>query len=129
MKMYLGIQAGIQIGDYICEAYSITNTNKCLLTQNGTTNQTVGIGKPFGSEDGTDLYAMGLIDVYDTDAANECFNSLFENLNETKKIKPDGIYLRDNTPFTISNGTDLNLTHYEVQSVQTPKAVDTPSTT
>jgi hypothetical protein len=24
MKMYLGIQAGIQVGDYLCEAYTIT---------------------------------------------------------------------------------------------------------
>jgi hypothetical protein len=37
-------------------------------------NDTVGIGKPFASADGTDLYAMALIDVYDTDAGNECFN-------------------------------------------------------
>jgi len=68
--------------------------------------------KPFGSEDSADLYGMALIDVYDTDAA-ECFSSLFDNLNETKTVKPDGIYLRDNTPFTISNGTDLELSHYE----------------
>jgi hypothetical protein len=114
MKMYLGIQAGIQIGDYLCEAYTITQ-NTCLLKQNGTTNETVAIGKPFGSDDGTDLYGMALIDVYDTDNANECFNNLFANLNESKTVKPDGIYLRDNTPFTISNGTDLELSSYEAE--------------
>lgn len=113
MKMYLSIQAGIQTpGDYICEAYTLA-TGQCLLQQNGTANETVGIGKPFGSEDGTDLYGMALIDVFDTDAANECMNTLFDNLNETKNVKPDGIYLTDNTPFTISNGSNLEMSSYE----------------
>jgi len=56
---------------------------------------------------------MALIDVFDTDAANECMNTLFDNLNETKNVKPDGIYLRDNTPFTISNGSNLEMSSYE----------------
>lgn len=82
--------------------------------------------KPFGSEDSADLYGMALIDVYDTDAA-ECFSSLFDNLNETKTVKPDGIYLRDNTPFTISNGTDLELSHYESETAQVPRTAKAPS--
>lgn len=122
MKMYLSIQAGIQTqGDTLCEAYTLTQS-KCLLTQNGTTNETVGIGKPFGSEEGTDLYAMALIDVFNTDAANECINALFANLNETNTIKPDGIFLRDNTPFTISNGTDLDISHYMKSTNDTMRA-------
>jgi len=76
MKMYLSIQAGIQIGETQCEAYTITK-GKCMLTQNGTTNETIGIGKPFGSEEGTDLYPMGFIDVFNTDAATECYKELF----------------------------------------------------
>lgn len=120
MKMYLSIQAGIQIGDYLCEAYELAQS-KCLLKQNGTTNETVGITKPFGSADGTDLYGMALIDVFDTDNANDCMNALWGNLNSTKTIKPDGVYLRDNTPFTISNGTDLELSSYEKQSTPAPE--------
>lgn len=69
MKMYLSIQSGIQIGDYICEAFELTTT-KCLLTQNGTTNETVGISKPYGSTSDADLYGMGLIDVFNTDTAS-----------------------------------------------------------
>lgn len=63
--------------------------------------------KPFGSKPGTDLYGIGLIDVYDTKAANQSFHDLFTYLNKSKKLHPDGYYLRDNTPYTISNGSDL----------------------
>jgi hypothetical protein len=37
-----------------------------MLTQNGTNNETIGISKPYGSADGTNLYGMGLIDVFET---------------------------------------------------------------
>ena len=68
---------------------------------------------PIRKEYGINLYGIGLIDVYDTEAANQCYKWLYENLNQTYKVKPDGYYLRDNTPFTFSNGTDLELSHYE----------------
>jgi hypothetical protein len=71
MKMYLSIQAGIQVGDYACEAHRIADQHGCLLAQrgNGTANETVGIGKSFNAtgESEADFYAMALIDVFDKD--------------------------------------------------------------
>jgi hypothetical protein len=40
-------------------------------------------------------------------------NALFENLMPTDgTVSPDGFYLRDNSPFTISNGTELEIAKY-----------------
>lgn len=77
MKMYLSIQAGIQVGD-LCAAYAAAEQKGCLLSQNGSDNKTVGVGKPFGAND-TELYAMALLDVFNGSAV-DCMSDLFEIL-------------------------------------------------
>lgn len=119
MKMYLAIQAGIQVGDVLCLAYeqALEAAEDCLLARvkfdDDQEKYTVGLGKLFGTagDKAEDFYGMALVDVFG-DGADVCMKALFDLLLASESITPDGIYLRDNSPFTISNGTDLNITHY-----------------
>lgn len=63
---------------------------------------------------------MGFIDVFNNDTANSCMEHLMMNLLTAGKpfmqrIMYDGLYLRENEPFTISNGVDLNISHYVIK--------------
>lgn len=52
---------------------------------------------------------MALIDVFH-DNAKDCMQDLFENLMPLNgMIEPDGFYLRDNSPYTYSNGSNLDI--------------------
>jgi len=58
---------------------------------------------------------MTFIDVFNNKTANMCMNKLMTGFLLHQKyffMHYDGLYLRENEPFTISNGTDLNITHY-----------------
>jgi len=113
MKMYLSVQAGIPVGDGRCEAYKIAAEKGCLLVQEGTSNDTVGIGKAFNAtgDRAEDFFGMALIDVFSKENASSCMAALFDNLG-LSAASLDGIYLRDSSPYTVSNGSDLEIAKY-----------------
>jgi hypothetical protein len=53
------------------------------------------------------------MNVYDNATANNCMNALMTNLlTGEAAITYDGLFLRENSPFTISNGADLDPSDY-----------------
>jgi len=58
--------------------------------------------------------------VFNIDKANACISELIfllmaEQFPYTQLNTFDGFYLRENEPFTASNGADLNISHYIIK--------------
>jgi len=122
LKLYLSIRGGIPTNKN-CTGFKLAkNIVGCLLTKaNNSTDYTVGIGQKVNStgNKSSDFYEMAFIDVFNGETADVCMNYLMINLlglPSSQMITYDGLYLRDNEPFTISNGTDLNISHYIMKS-------------
>jgi len=120
MKLYLSFNAGIPTR-MVCQAFEIAERIPgCLLTKaDDSTDYSIGLGQKVNSTGSelTDFYEMAFIDVFNNDTANKCMNEMMKNFLEAQnKIHYDGLYLRGNEPFTISNGTDLDKSHYLIKN-------------
>jgi len=93
---------------------------------------TIGIGQKVNSTGNktSDFYEMAFIDVFFNTTANNCMEHLMMKFLTAGKpfmqrIMYDGLYIRENEPFTISNGADLNISNYVINSTNsTPSEKD-----
>ena len=97
-------------------------TDGCLLYQGYA--RTIALNKKLNSN-GTkkeDFYKVAFVDVFAnmTTLNNTCtyklMNNLLNLLGPHDALKYDGLYLRGNSPYTISNGSDLNISHYVINA-------------
>lgn len=118
MRLYLSISTAIPTEE-ACDAYTIAlKDHGCLLSKVGDpANYAVGLSKKINSTgtNESDYFSVAFIDVFNEQVANRCVGDLLQNLLESgESISYDGLYLRGNEPYTVSDGADLNVSHYIV---------------
>jgi alpha-glucosidase (family GH31 glycosyl hydrolase) len=111
MRIYLGVQTALPSDPDYYPHVSVAIDNFCLLNETHSKSlkeYTVGEFRSFWSNESTNLTQVAMVDQFADGAKTFYTQSIAQLANLTNGF--DGLYLRGNTPFTNTNGSDFTNT-------------------